>query len=206
MGSGTKIPKFPSASKEFKQGLEVWQKELPKMLSGEYATRGEWDPKFIEQALALQQKYDPQLAKLQMSALQARDPEWLAMHQGLGAKIKEALDRGYLDPRQEAAYQRWSQLAGQGEAQRDAAYRALGQQVTSDQLRGGTASPEALKQMTQAILSRQPQLSYGEAQDMAAAVYTGQRSEALKAAREQATGAFAQLATPTQQREASLAQ
>ena len=117
-------------------------------------------------------KYDPTVAGEQMAALQRRDPEWLAMHRGLGDKIKESLDRGYVDPT------------------RAAAYSALGKQVTGDTLRGATADPETLRQMTQAILSRQPGLSYGEAQDMAAAVYTGQRGQGLKQQRQQATNQF----------------
>jgi hypothetical protein len=50
--------------------------------------------------------------------------------------------------------------------------------------------------MTQAIMARQPGLSYGEAQDMASAVYVGQRGQALKQQRQQAAGQFAQTLSP----------
>src|SRR4030095_7077845 len=166
------VPKFPDPGKSYAQGIKIGLKYLPKQLKAELKYRKQYDPKLIEQALGLQHTYDPRLAKEQMAALQRRDPEWLAMHQALGDKIREALDKGYIDP------------------SRAAAYTGLGQQVTSDTLRGGTADPETLRNMTQAILARSPTLSYGEAQDMAAAVYTGQRSQALKMQRQQATNQF----------------
>ena len=82
---------------------------MPKQLQQELGYRQQYDPLFTQQALDFQHKYDPQLAQEQYDALQRRDPQWLALHQGLGDKIKEALDRGYVDPRQEAAYQKYSQ-------------------------------------------------------------------------------------------------
>jgi hypothetical protein len=259
-GGGQQIPEFPKASEEYKKGLDVYLRYLPKMERMELENRLKYDPQFIEQALGLQAQYDPRLAGLQLEALKARDPEWYAMHKGLADKIKEGLDRGYLDPRQEAAYgklmalaghidplqraayERFGGLAGQvdpryeaaygklaglagtidpeqeaayhqaaalagkGEPTREAAYGALGEQVTSDTLRGATADPETLRQMTQAIMSRQPGLSYGEAQDMASAVYVGQRGQALKAQRQGAAEQFLGQATPTSQRQQSLAQ
>jgi hypothetical protein len=60
-------------------------------------------------------------------------------------------------------------------------------------------SPEMLHQTTQAILSRSPSLSYGEAQDMAAAVYTGQRGQQLQQQRQQATNQFLSQQTPEMQ-------
>jgi len=198
--------KAPNFSKDYEKGIQIAMKYLPQQLQQEFAMRQQYDPKYIQQALELQHAYDPFLADEQLHALYRRDPHWMTMHQELGDKISKMLRQGYMDPRQEAAYQQYSQLAGKGEPTRDKAYQALGQQVTGDTLRGTTADPATLRQMTQAILSRQPSLSYGEAQDMAAAVYTGQRGQALQQQRQQATGAFLQTATPTAQREASLAQ
>ena len=66
----------------------------------------------------------------------------------------------------------------------------MGEQVTSDTLRGATADPETLRQMTQAIMAQRPGLSYGEAQDMATAVYVGQRGQALKQQRQAAGEQF----------------
>src|SRR4029077_19985123 len=199
-GQGIKI----EPAKDYERMIKIQRKYLPQQLRDELGFRQQYDPQFIEQAVGLQHTYDPRLAAEQRQALVRRDPQWVALHEGLGDKIKQALDRGYLDPRQEAAYARMAQLAGQGEPTRDKAYQALGAQVTGDTLRGGTADPETLRQMTQAIMSRSPNLSYGEAQDMANAVYVGQRSQNLKQQRQQATGQFLQTATPTAQREQSL--
>lgn len=203
---GGSTPKFPDPGKTYEQGIKIALRYLPKQLAAEYAARGEYDPKYIEQALGLQHAYDPRLASEQLSALARRDPQWVALHGALGDKIKEALARGYVDPRQEAAYAKYAALAGQGDVTRDRAYQALGKQVTGDTLRGATADPETLRQMTQAIMSQRPGLSYGEAQDMASAVYVGQRGQALKSQRQQAAQGFLTQATPEAQREQSLAQ
>jgi hypothetical protein len=112
------------------------------------------------------------LAKEQYDALQRRDPQWVAAHQVFGDKVIEALKRGYIDPT------------------RAGLYKAAGQLATGDVLRGSTASPSMQRDMTQAILARSPGLSYGEAQDMAAAVYTGQRGQQLQAQRQQAANQF----------------
>ena len=191
-------------AKDYEKMIQLQLKYLPKQVQAELAARGEYDPQFIEQALGLQHTYDPRLAQEQREAVMRRDPEWVRTHGLLGDKVQAALERGYLDPRQEAAYAKMAALAGRGEPTRDRAYQALGEQVTGDTLRGGTADPETLRQMTQAIMSRSPNLSYGEAQDMANAVYVGQRSQNLKQQRQQATGQFLQTATPTAQRELSL--
>ncbi len=203
---GGSTPKFPDPGKTYEQGIKIALRYLPKQLAAEYAARGEYDPKYIEQALGLQHAYDPRLASEQLSALARRDPQWVALHGALGDKIREALARGYVDPRQEAAYAKYAALAGQGDVTRDRAYQALGKQVTGDTLRGATADPETLRQMTQAIMSQRPGLSYGEAQDMASAVYVGQRGQALKSQRQQAAQGFLTQQTPEAQREASLAQ
>lgn len=194
----------PNISKEFEKGIKVYMKYLPKQLQQELQYRGQYDPLFTKQALQFQNKFDPTLAKEQKDAVARRDPQWLGIHEGLGSKISEALKRGYVDPRQEAAYQKMSELAGKGDATRDKLYGALGTQYRGDVGRGGTMSPEVLRQTTQAIMARQPNLSYGEAQDMATAVYTGQRGEQLKQQRQQGAGQFLNAATPEQQREASL--
>jgi hypothetical protein len=203
--SSNEPPKAPNYAKLYEQGIKLNMKYLPRQLAQELKMRQQYDPVYIQQALGEQAKYDPALAGQQLAALQRRDPEWLAMHRALGTKVSQALQRGYLDPLQQRAYEQMGAIAGQMDPQRAAAYKALGQQVTGDTLRGATADPATLRQMTQAILSRSPNLSYGEAQNMAAAVYTGQRGQALEQQRQQATQQFLQQATPMQQRQGSLA-
>ena len=176
--SGAKAPDF---AKQYKEGLQTYMKFLPQELQSELGYRQQYDPLLTQQSLDLQHQFDPQLAGEQLAAVNRRDPQWMAMHQELGDKVKEALDRGYVDPNQAAAY------------------GALGKQVTGDTLRGGTANPAELRDMTQSIMSRQPSLSYGEAQDMATAVYTGQRATQLQAQRQGATNQFLQQQSPEMQ-------
>ena len=125
-GQKQDIPKFPKPSEEYEKGIKTYLKYLPRQLRQELEYRAQYDPQFIEQALGLQAQYDPRLAGLQLEALKARDPEWYAMHKGLADKIKEGLDRGYLDPRQEAAYGKLMALAGHIDPLQRAAYEKLG--------------------------------------------------------------------------------
>ena len=152
--------------------IKLQEQYLPRQLEHEYGYRQQYDPLFTEQALDFQRKYGPQISAQQMAILQQQDPEWVAAHKTFGDRVQQALERGYVDP------------------QRSAAYGALGKQVTGDTLRGATMDPETLRQTTQAIMSRSPNLSYGEAQDMATAVYTGQRGQQLKQQRQQAANQF----------------
>jgi hypothetical protein len=167
-GKGIKI----QPSKDYEKMIQLQLKYLPQQLQAELANRAQYDPAFIEQALGTQHKYDPALAQEQFDALQRRDPQFVQAHQVFGDKVIEALNRGYIDPT------------------RAKLYEATGKQATGDVLRGATMDPETLRQTTQAILSRSPNLSYGEAQDMATAVYTGNRGQALKSQRQQATNQF----------------
>jgi hypothetical protein len=170
-GGGDKGIKIQPA-KDYEKMIKLQLRYLPKQLQAEYANRAMWDPALTEQAMGFQERYDPRLAQEQYDALLRRDPQAVRAHQLFGDTVTQALQRGYIDPT------------------RAGAYKALGKQVTGDTLRGSTASPAMLRDMTQAILSRSPNLSYGEAQDMATAVYTGQRGQNLQAQRQQATNQF----------------
>jgi hypothetical protein len=162
----------PDYKKLMEEGYKLNLKYTPKLVAGDLALRQQFDPQLIEQQMGLQEAYDPRLAKEQYDALQRRDPQWVAAHQVFGDKVTEALKRGYIDPT------------------RAGLYNAAGKLATGDVLRGSTASPSMQRDMTQAILARSPGLSYGEAQDMAAAVYTGQRGQALQAQRQGAANQF----------------
>ena len=120
--------------------IKLQEKYLPRQLEHEYGYRQQYDPLFTEQALDFQRKYGPQISAQQMAILQQQDPEWVAAHKTFGDRVKQALERGYVDP------------------QRAAAYGALGKQVTGDTLRGATMDPETCRQTTQAIMSRSPNL------------------------------------------------
>jgi hypothetical protein len=172
MGSKGSQPSPPDYGKLMEQGYKLNLKYAPKLTAQDLKLRQRFDPQLIQQQMGLQEQFDPRLAQEQYDALQRRDPQWVAAHQAFGDKVQQALQRGYIDPT------------------RAGAYKALGQQVTGDTLRGATMDPETLRQTTQAIMSRSPNLSYGEAQNMAAAVYTGQRGQQLKQQRQQATNQF----------------
>ena len=170
-GSGGNRIKIDPA-KDYEKMIKLQLKYLPKQLRRSWAFRRSttrslssrhWDS-------STRMTHDWQTNRRQ--ALERRDPQWVEAHEVFGDKVNQALERGYVDP------------------QRAAAYEALGKQVTGDTLRGTTADPATLRQMTQAILSRSPNLSYGEAQDMASAVYVGQRGQALQQQRQQATNQF----------------
>ena len=143
--------------------------------------RGQYDPQFIEHSWGCKRKYDPQVAAEQMAALQRRDPEWLAMHRGLGDKIRRRWSAG-ISTHGRKRRMRVCGKAGKGEPQQDSGVSGTGETGNRGYLAWWDSEYRKLRQTTQAILSRQPNLSYGEAQDMAAAVYTGQRGKRLKAA------------------------
>src|SRR4029077_8406943 len=98
-GAGQKGIKIQPA-KDYERMIKIQRKYLPQQLQDELKFRQQFDPQFINQALGLQHTYDPRLAAEQRQALERRDPQWVALHEGLGNKIKQALDRGYVDPRQ----------------------------------------------------------------------------------------------------------
>jgi hypothetical protein len=181
MGKSAQAAPPPDYANLYESGIKLNMKYLPQQLAQELQMRQQYDPQYLNQALGLQAQYDPQLATQQLNALQRRDPQWMAMHQNLGQKIGQQLQQGYVDPQQAAAY------------------KALGSQVTSDTLQGAQANPAQLRDMTQAILSRQPTLSSGAAQDMAAAVYTGQRGTQLEQQRQQAANQFLTQQSPEAQ-------
>ena len=164
MGSKGNQPKPPDYGKLMEQGYKLNLKYAPKLTQADLDLRKRFDPQLIQQQMGIQEQFDPRLAQEQFDALQRRDPQAVRAHQLFGDTVANALQRGYIDPT------------------RQAAYKALGQQVTGNTLRGTTMDPQTLRQTTQAIMSRSPGLSYGEAQDMATAVYTGQRGQQLQAA------------------------
>ena len=172
MGSKGNQPKPPDYGKLMEQGYKLNLKYAPKLTQADLDLRKRFDPQLIAQQMGIQEQFDPRLAQEQFDALQRRDPQAVAAHQAFGDRVTQALQRGYIDPT------------------RQAAYKALGQNVTGNVLRGTTMDPETLRQTTQAIMSRSPGLGYGEAQDMATAVYTGQRGQQLQAQRQQATNQF----------------
>jgi hypothetical protein len=183
------VPQAPSPSEEYKRGLKIYLKYLPKTLRREFAARQQWDPRYIEQQQALQAQYGPSMYRQQLAALQQIDPQGVAMRRALGNQIAANLASPFIDPLQRAGY------------------GVLGRETTGQAARGATFDPESLRQISQSIRSRQGSLSGGRAAEMAEAVGVGLRGEQLRAQREQALGGFLGIQSPEERaRQLALAQ
>jgi hypothetical protein len=180
-------PSAPNASKEYKQGIEIYLKYLPKMLRQEQQFRELYDPKRIEEQQMLQALYGPTQYNQQLQALRQLDPMGYAMRNQLGAEIRRALSRGAVDPRQAEAY------------------RMLGQSVTGNLARGTQLDPAFQRQLQQSIRAGQSARGniMGNAPISAEALYQGQRAQQLLQQRQGATQAFLGLQNP---RERALAE
>src|SRR5215472_9507727 len=197
-------PQAPNAAEQFKQGLQTWLKFMPQMLSREMAARTGQDPQRILEQQALQAKYGPTQYAQQLQALGQLDPYGTFMRNQLGQTIGNILQRGYVNPQQAGVFGQLGQAVQRNLAQggvdptQAAAYRALGQGVMGQYNRGFTASPDLLNQMQQTINARQAATGnfMGNAADMAAAVYTGQRAQQLQQQRTQNLAGFLNIAPP----------
>jgi len=177
---------------------------MPQMLTREMAARTGQDPQRIAEQQALQAKFGPTQYGQQLQALQQLDPYGVAMRNQLGQTIGDILQRGYVNPQQAGIFGQLGQAVQRNLAQggvdptQAAAYRALGQGVMGQYNRGFTASPDLLNQMQQTINARQAATGnfMGNAADMAAAVYTGQRAQQLQQQRTQNLAGFLNIAPP----------
>src|SRR6266478_4707246 len=102
--STPKTPSAPDPAKSYAQGIQIYLKNLPTMLKKEQQARETYDPQRIEEQQRLQDLYGPNQYNQQLQALNQLDPEGQSMRNLLGYKIGTALDRGYIDPQQAAAY------------------------------------------------------------------------------------------------------
>lgn len=161
--SQPQAPAAPNFAQQYAQGMQVYMKNLPKFLKREMAARRQYDPQRIEEAQMLQRRYGPEQYREQLDAWKQLDPYGYSTRQSLGQRIQDVLQRGYISPTQKAAYEQ------------------LGTGVRGEYARGTTADPESLRQMSQAIRSRQGQdTALGNAPAMAEAVYIGQRGQQLQ--------------------------
>jgi len=130
------------------------------------------------------------------------DPQQAMAYNALGQRVQQNLAQGGVDPTQIAQYQNLGQYAGQAlgagrnamaqsqalmgagalTPEQAAAYKALGQGTTADYNRGSQMDPILANQVQQAIAARQSATgqTMGNAAQMAAAVYTGQRAQQLQ--------------------------
>jgi len=95
---GAKAPAAPKASKDYEKFIKLGLKYLPQQLQAEYATRQEYDPKFIAEQQGLQQQYGPTQYAQQLEALHTLDPQGAAIRQQLGTAVSGDLASGYSLP------------------------------------------------------------------------------------------------------------
>lgn len=175
-----KPPSPPDPADTFRQGIQTWLQNLPRMLKAEQRYRRKIDPQRIEAQQALQGKYGPTQYAQQLAALRQLDPTGYGLREDLGARISSMLARGNVDP-----------LQAQG-------YRALGTGTIGDYGRGAALSPSLRHEIANAIGARQAaggNIS-GNAPAMAEAVYTGQRAQQLQQQRTQNLAGFLGIQTP----------
>jgi len=95
---GAKAPAAPKASKDYEKFIKLGLKYLPQQLQAEFATRQQYDPKFIEEQQGLQQQYGPTQYAQQLEALHTLDPQGTAIRQQLGQRVSGDLASGYSLP------------------------------------------------------------------------------------------------------------
>jgi len=177
MGAQQQPPSAPDPSKTFKEGIQIWLKNLPKMLQAEQKYRTRTDPKRIQEQQALQARFGPTQYAQQLQALQQLDPTGYAARQALGGRIGADLTAGGVDPLQTAGY------------------RALMSGVTGEYNRGYDPGWDLRRQIEQSYLSRGNN-PFGNAALAAQGVYTGARLQQLRQQRTQNLAGALGIQTP----------
>jgi hypothetical protein len=204
--STSSAPNAPDPAKLYKQGIQIYLANLPKMLAQEQGYRSQYDPQRVAAQQGLQAQYGPTQYNQQLQALQQLDPTGTMLQQALGSQIGTDLNRGYVDPRQNALYNQLSGTVGQNLAQgalspeQAAAYKALGQNVTTQMGLGTQLDPAFQRQLQQDIRAGQSARGniYGNAATSAEALYQGQRAQQLQQQRIGNVQNYLQLQNPAQ--------
>src|SRR6266487_959810 len=205
MSQSSSVPSAPSPSKTYQQGVNVYLRNLPRLLQQEQAYRWQYDPLRIAQQQNYQQLYGPTQYAQQLQALKQLDPYGTALRGTLGTQMEAILKRGYVDPQQAALYRDILAKSGQISPQQSqlyntlgaktlanlqqggidprqiAAYKALGQSVTGQLGRGTQLDPAFTRQLQQDIRAGQAARGnvLGNAPISAEALYQGQRAQQL---------------------------
>jgi Chaperone of endosialidase len=95
MGSSNTPPAAPDYGKTFQEGIDVYLKNLPRLLDTETQTRDTIDPLRIAQQQALQQQFGPTQVQQQLDALHQFDPDSQAVRGSLSKSIQSDLSAGY---------------------------------------------------------------------------------------------------------------
>jgi hypothetical protein len=99
MGSSSDTPNPPDYGKLYQTGIDVYLKNLPRMLETEQQYRTDLDPQRIQSQQALQDQFGANMYKQQLDALHQLDPESAAIRSQLGGIVQSDLASGYELPK-----------------------------------------------------------------------------------------------------------
>src|SRR4051812_38675479 len=93
-GGNNSTPAPPDYAKLYQTGLDVYLRNLPRMIDTEEEYRHTTDPQRLADQQALQDQYGPTMYRQQLDALNALDPEGRALRGGLAGVLGGQLQRG----------------------------------------------------------------------------------------------------------------
>src|SRR6266404_7955882 len=91
----SKPPSAPNPAQSYSQGIQIYLRNLPRMLQMEQENRGLYDPQRIAEQQGLQAQFGPTQYAQQLAALHQLDPTGTALRTQLGTRIAGDLNRGY---------------------------------------------------------------------------------------------------------------
>jgi hypothetical protein len=158
--SSPSVPKAPKLNKQYQRGINVYLKNLPRMLQAEQNARSQYDPQRIQEQQQLQAQYGPTQYQQMLDAQNTLDPELNKTRSALGQSVQSELAAGSsltpAEQQQTEQYVRKAQAARgniYGGASQDAEAYALGdrgqQLLQQRQQAAGNfiSSPTAAQQM-----------------------------------------------------------
>lgn len=93
-GGNSDPPAAPDYAKLYQQGVDVYLRNLPRLLQTEADTRATTDPERIQQQQALQAQFGSTQYQQQLDALKQLDPESAAIRADLGKRVQSDLALG----------------------------------------------------------------------------------------------------------------
>jgi Chaperone of endosialidase len=95
IGGGDDPPAAPDPAKLYQGGIDVFLKNLPRLLETEELYRTHYDPRSIERQQDLQERYGPKQYEQQLDALKQLDPQSFGIRQQLADRVSADLASGY---------------------------------------------------------------------------------------------------------------
>lgn len=91
-------PAAPDYAKLYQEGLDVYLRNLPRLLESEQLTRSDLDPQRIADQQRLQEQFGATQYRQQLDALHALDPQSAAIRAQLANRVSSDLESGYALP------------------------------------------------------------------------------------------------------------